>query len=206
MADENKAPEGAEGKPEGDAAKLKADLERLQAEMKAKDEELAKLESIRKEAEQTRQAAKEREKKALEEQGQFKALAEQQASELEELKKSISETQTKLAELQSLKDKADAYDAMLTKQRADLMAQLTDEDDKKALEGASLEVLQAFVKRIGGDKGGASNASPAKPPVNGAPPDFSKMTEAEQMKYGVEHGMSPAQIVLARQRARQRNM
>lgn len=190
MADDPKPPEGGNGAPESDAAKLKAELEALKAEAAKKDAELAKLESIRKEAEETRQKAKEREKKALEEQGQFKALAEQQSAELEELKKSISETQTMLAELQALKGKAEAYDAMLKKQREELMAAITDEDDKKALESASLEVLQAFVKRLGGDKGGASNASPGKPPVNSGNKKWSEMTMAERDEYTRTHSQS----------------
>ena len=199
MENEKKEPEGSNGNPEGDAAKLKAELDKLKADLSAKDSELSKLESIKTEMETTRQAAKERERKALEEQGQFKALAEQQAKELEELRKSISETQTSLSEMDALKAKADEYDAMLTRRREELM-KLVPEDKKKALENASLEILEAFVDK------------PSVPGFNqrprgtdkGPPLDFSKMSAVEQVKYARERKMTPAEIVEARAQARKR--
>jgi hypothetical protein len=186
MADENKPPEGGDGKPEGDAAKLKTELEKLQAQMKLKDDELAKLESIRKEVEDGRQAAKDRERKALEENGQFKALAEQQAKDVEELRKQISEMSEKLAAAEALKVKADAFDAYEKKQREELLA-LIPEASRETYKDAPLSVLEATAQIITGDKGGAHRGAGTKPGSGNGVKKWSEMTIAERDKWTAEH-------------------
>jgi chromosome segregation ATPase len=178
MADE-KPPEGGTAEKELEAAIKR--IAELEAKTKADADALAKLESINRETVESRQKAKEREQKALEEQGQYKTVSELQAEELKKLKADIEEKTKAIQSLESVKAKADAYDAWTTKRRAELLETLP-EETRKTFESESVEKLEEIVKLINPDKGGSHKGAGVPPKANGAGKKWAEMTNEERRR------------------------
>lgn len=149
-ADDKKADPPPAAPPADAAAKLAAELATTQAQLKALTEKAKADDAARKTAEQ----------KQLEEQGNFKTLAEQRAAEGEALKKRIADLEG---------------DAALGKTYRETQQKVIDEaaaklsaDDKAILDAIpGLEAKAKFIARIGQ----GATAPAAKPPgAAGAPP------------------------------------
>lgn len=188
MADE-KGPEGSTVTVDAETAKKIADLE---TKLAAETAERAKLESIRTDMETSRQAAKDREKKALEEQGQFKALSESLQEEVKVLKAEIETLKAKEGEYAPLKAKAEQWDGYETETRKELMEQIP-EDERPNYEGASLALLRSTAKLLGNtDKGGTFKGQ-GKPPTGGSKP-WKEMTPAERDEFTAKHLNDPVAL------------
>lgn len=145
--DEKKAdpPAPPPAAPGPDATKLAADLAAAQARLKQLEEQNKSAEAARKAAEQ----------KQLEEQGNFKTLAEQRAADLEAAKK-------RLADLEADAALGKAYREREQKALDEAAAKLSP-DDKTILDALpTIEAKQAFLKRI--------SAAPAPAPAGKQPP------------------------------------
>lgn len=184
MAEENKPVETGDGKPEGDTAKLSQELEQLKTRLAASEGEREKLESIRKELEETRQAAKERERKALEEQGQYKTVAEMQAEELKKTKEQLEAMAKEKTELESLKVEAEAWKSYQEERRKSLLEQLPEERREK-FSSASLDLLEETVALIGGKPVGTFTGG-SKQQVTGKGTKWSEMDDATRAQKARE--------------------
>lgn len=181
MSDENKTADTVDNKPDGDVAKLTEQLEELKKSVADRDARLAELESIKEDAIKTRQAAKEREQKALEEQGQFKTIAEMQKEELEKLKTELAERDKTLDEFKPLKADADAWKAYQTERRETLLKELP-EGSREKWENAPLQLIEEAVAMIGGNAG-VSKAAPSRTGVDGTK-KWSEMSNEERRRAG----------------------
>lgn len=184
MAEENKPVETGDGKPEGDTAKLSQELEQLKTRLAASEGEREKLESIRKELEETRQAAKERERKALEEQGQYKTVAEMQAEELKKTKEQLEAMAKEKTELEGLKVEAEAWKSYQEERRKSLLEQLPEERREK-FSSASLDLLEETVALIGGKPVGTFTGG-SKQQVTGKGSKWSEMDDATRAQKARE--------------------
>lgn len=150
--------------PEVDVTALAAEFAKLQAQHK----ELAgRYESVLSESIERRKklAANQR---VLEEQGQYKALAD-------ELKASIAERDARIAELAGLKDKADAYERDIARRKDALaarMAKLPEADRQRIAEVSDVATQEWMVDRLTATTTvKAPDPAPAKQPSAGVPPN-----------------------------------
>lgn len=169
---------GAEGGSQGneaskaatgvDAKALVAEMEKLRREHQ---ELQGKYENVLGESIERRKklsAEKEANQKVLEEQGQYKALAD-------ELKAAIAERDAQLAELAGLKDKAQAFDREVAKRREAVTEKLKSipEADRGVIEAMSDIGTQEWAVERLLNAAKSSTTAPAhapKPPSAGVPP------------------------------------
>lgn len=163
MADDVKPLDGGNNAPDGDIAKLTKQVEDLQKALAEKDAAVTELEGIKAEAIKTRQEAKERERKALEEQGQYKTVAEMQADEIKKLKERQAELEKSMSDVEDTKKQAEQWKAYQDQRRKALLEMLP-EGNREKFQNAPLELLEETVTLVTGDsnigtfKGGGSHS------------------------------------------------
>lgn len=203
MSDEKKPVDAGDANVDADAlAKKVADLE---AKLAAVDADREKELKLRQEAIADRDKAK-AERRALEEaglaeQGKYKELYEKTLAELDELR-------PKLAELEPIKSKYDETVAQLKAkeeaERAAILETIPEGEERDKWKDDPLDVLRKIAPHYASRRPDA----PLKPPAAGgyrqSAPDFSELTELEQIKYAREHNMTAAEIVAARAKARKK--
>lgn len=172
-------PKGGEtdkGKGQLSADELKAQLRaELEAEHKAK---LDKLQSVIDEKITGKKELEDRLKAEAEKRGEYDTALTLHKKELEDAKAELAKAKTDLEALEALKAKADEYDAMIQRRRDELMA-LIPEDEKKTLEHASIEILEAFAKRTQAP-GYNARPKPGNGTANGT--KWSEMSPAERIE------------------------
>ena len=203
MADENKPVDAGGATVDADA--LKKQLEEYKAKAEAADADKAKADALAKELIEQRDKAKEEKRKAEQEaltnQGQFKQLYETTLAELEAIK-------AKYAEVEPYKAKYEETSTTLTgiidQQRAAILETIPEGEERDKWKDSDLSTLQKVAPIYAGKNG----TPPVKPAAAGkytpGTVDFADMTDTEQMQYGLEHNMSPAQIALARAKAKRK--
>ncbi len=133
----NEAAEGGANDMAAQLAQLKADNERMAADLSKVRDEAAKRRVAKREADEARA-------RALQEQGEFKALAETQQAQIDEYKAAI-------ADLEGLREKAASYDAWEKRELESIEAAKANlpEPAQVALDAAgSLAAKRAFLDAL----------------------------------------------------------